>query len=402
MLKLVHLGLIFVLFITSVLIISQIKVICSRLSFDDESFGKAMLTFHKMHIHYPGDEVITNGISIFLSLIIVYLLSDYMFFVRLRGWKKALSVILSVIVILGGTELSMSYFSRMYPILHRPHPTLLWEHTPNYGGITRGFKEEVFINSHGFRSPDISRKKPAGQTRILLLGDSSAYGFSVRNQETFGSVLTQKLRAAYPGRDVRLLNAAVAGWTTYQAVVFMKERGWEYSPDIIIIAFNNDSWGEWKEDRERVPPAHLIPVMRLLYRSNIYLGMKKIVMNARLKQDPKPAIWPRFDTAKPRVSVEDFRKNLNYIAEGARQRNAEVMIVSMPLQVAKFKKQAYREAMKEVADKNDFPCICCDEDFAGLPVEEVFIDMMHPTAKGHQIIGNNIYGMITQKKWIEK
>lgn len=400
--RLIHLSVITAFSIALILMIANIRKICSAFCFNEDNVRIPLQTFHKIYIHYPPDEALQNGITMFLSLVIIYLLFDFIFFTGLKGWKKALSVILSVVFILGGTEITMSYYSRMYPILHRPHPTLLWENTPNYCGVSHGFNEEVFINCHGFRSQDIPEKKPPGQTRIMLLGDSSAYGFRVRNNETFGSVLLKKLRSTYPDKDIKLLNTAVAGWTTYQAATFMKEKGWQFSPDIIIIAFNNDCWGEQKEDVERVPPAHLIPVLRILYRSNIYMGIKRVVLNDRLKKDPRPAFQPRFGKAKSRVSIEDFRKNLNYIIEGASGRNAKVMILTMPLQVAGYRKLAYRDVMRDTAEKYNLPCVSFDRDFAEYPFEEVFIDMMHPTAKGHKIIGENIYGMIAQQKWLDK
>ena len=359
-------------------------------------------TFHRIYIHYPGDEAICNGIAMFLSLVVVYLLLDFLFFTGLKGWKKALSVILPVVFILGGTELTMSYYSGIYPILHRPHPTLLWENTPNYCGIYSGFNEGVFINCHGFRSQEISAEKPQGQTRIMLLGDSSAYGFRVRNNETFGSVLTGKLQSAYPHRDIKLLNTAVAGWTTYQAATFMKEKGWKFSPDIIIIAFNNDCWGEQKEDIERVPPAYIVPVLRVLYKSNIYMGFKRILLNESLKKDPIPALQPRSGMAKSRVSIEDFQNNLNYIIEGAKKRNTRIIILIMPLQVPGFRKLAYRDVMRDTAEKCILPCVSFDRDFSEYPFEEVFIDMMHPTPKGNKIIAENIYETITQQKWLDK
>ena len=368
--------------------------------FQGQDTGGEILPYYRTFIHYPREEVINNGITMLLFLITIYLCLDFLFLRRLNGWKKSVSVLLSIIIIIGGTECWMAYYAKICPEIHKPSASLFWELSPNLNGVPGG--KYVYTNSHGFRSPEIPIKKPPGQIRIMILGDSSAFGFRVKNEEAFGSITAKMLRQKYPGRDIRLINASVAGWTTYQARVFMEEKGWKYSPDIIIIAFNDDSQLEWKEDVERAPSPMILPLMKVLYGSHIYLSAKKLVINSRIKGDVSKLVRPPLKIAKNRVPLEQFRNNFDYIIDGAMDRGAKVIAVSMPVQQSADYFHNYRVTQKKAVEEEDFPSIDFIEDFKKYPESEVFIDLMHPTVKGHRIIGEKLYELIVNTGWLDK
>jgi len=106
------------------------------------------------------------------------------------------------------------------------------ENIPNFGFVTYG--RPGSINSHGFRSPEYPVKKPEGRKRILVLGDSFAWGFNVANEDMFSRVMEKKLRAA--NIEVDIMNAAVSGWGTDQEYLFLLHEGLRYKPDIVVLA----------------------------------------------------------------------------------------------------------------------------------------------------------------------
>lgn len=357
-----------------------------------------VLPYYLAFIHYPKGSVVNYGLAVFLFLIVIYLGLDLLIFSSLKGWKKALCVIVSIILIMVGTESAMSYYSWIDPEMHRPHPTLFWELSPNLVRLEAG--EDVQTNSHGFRSPEISVKKPAGQIRVMILGDSSAFGFRIKDRQTFGAHLVKMLRQKYKGEDIVLLNTSVAGWTTYQAKIFMKERGWKFSPDIIIIAFNDDGQSEWKEDVERAPAPVLIPFLRVLYKSNIYLSIKKLVINSQIKKDPSFTFWPKERQGKSRVSPEQLRKNIGEIFVEAKKRGSKAIVISMPMQSPGGRQHRFQ--MKQAAQDAGYVFMDFQDGFRQYPSTEVFQDVMHPTAKGHEIIAENLFKIIVDEKWLEK
>lgn len=360
-----------------------------------------ILPYYTSFIIYPPRIVKDVGIAAFLFLITLYLCFDFILFEKLKGWKKALSVVLSILFIIAGTEFVMDFYAQQEPVMNRPHPTLFWELSPNILTVRMG-PAKVLSNSHGFRSPEITMKKPQGQYRVMVLGDSSAFGHFVGNNETFGAVLVKMLRFKYPGKDIRLINAAVLGYTTYQGATFMKERGWKFSPDLIIISFNDDPQMEWKQDVERVPQGLLLPVFRILYKSNIYLSLKKHLLNERMKKDHSFTLQPDRDKEKNRVSPDQLKTNVSYILDEAKKRNIQAIIISMPLQSAPYDIRNYRTIMEESAKSRGYYFLDLLDEWEKYPPNEVFLDIMHPTAKGHKIIAEDLYKIIEDNGIINK
>jgi len=364
---------------------------------------EGLLPYYFTFIIYPPRIVRDAGIASLLFLITLYLCLDFLFFEKLKGWKRGVSVALSIVFIILGTEYVMAYYANLNPVMHRPHPTILWELSPNIMDINLG-PHKIHSNSHGFRSPELPVKKPPGQYRVLVLGDSSAFGFLVKNDEAFGAILVKELRKKYPGKDIRLINAAVSGYTTYQAAQFMRERGWKFSPDLIIISFNDDPQMEWKQDVQRIPPKIIFPLYRLLYKSNIYLTLKKMILNASIRKDGRFARAPgRNDKQTNRVTGPQLKQNLAYILDGAKKRGAKAIIISMPLQTsAGITIEEYREIMKESALSRGNQFLDLLYEWKKYPQEEVFFDVMHPTAKGHQIIGRELFKIVVENGLVEK
>jgi hypothetical protein len=81
--------------------------------------------------------------------------------------------------------------------------------------------------------------KPPGVYRIAVLGDSYAEALSVDLEETFWWLLAQRLQACelQPGKRFEAVNFGVSGYGTAQQLLTLRHRGWEYSPDLVLLAF---------------------------------------------------------------------------------------------------------------------------------------------------------------------
>ncbi len=107
-------------------------------------------------------------------------------------------------------------------------------------GSVRGFEirphatEE--INSLGMRMREIRVEKPAGAYRVIVLGDSIAYGIGVKPEETMSSVLETLLRQRYPDRTIEVLNAGVISYNTEQEWDWLVHRGMPLAPDAVVVA----------------------------------------------------------------------------------------------------------------------------------------------------------------------
>lgn len=111
-----------------------------------------------------------------------------------------------------------------------------------------GERVTISTNSLGLRSDEITLEKPAGVTRILMLGDSYTFGHYVNDNETYPAVLQRLLREQ--GKNVEVINAGYAdGFETDQIYVWLLNQGLLFQPDIIVYGFfiGNDISGIKKE-----------------------------------------------------------------------------------------------------------------------------------------------------------
>ncbi len=117
--------------------------------------------------------------------------------------------------------------------LFRPHVSYLWE------GI------HVKINSFGFRTAEFRIPKSEGTYRILNVGDSVAFGWEVRQEDTYGRQLERLLNARIDGRRYEVINAGTPGWTIESERNFLLLEGLSYQPDMVLLDVTvvNDIYG---------------------------------------------------------------------------------------------------------------------------------------------------------------
>jgi hypothetical protein len=117
--------------------------------------------------------------------------------------------------------------------LFRPNEHYLWEGIP------------VHINSRGFRTEEFAVSKPAGTYRILNVGDSVAFGWRVRQEDTYGKRLERRLNAYSEAQHYEVINAGIPGWSLAAARNFLLEEGLGYQPDLVVLDVTvvNDIYG---------------------------------------------------------------------------------------------------------------------------------------------------------------
>jgi len=122
-------------------------------------------------------------------------------------------------------------------------PLLGWRKIPNFHG-THVQDEYTIVerfNSKGLRGPEYPYKKPAGEFRILVLGDSFAEGYTVEFEELCSELLKQKLSTGL-NKHVQVINAGTGGYSTDQELLFLRTEGVKYEPDLVIVLYcENDA-----------------------------------------------------------------------------------------------------------------------------------------------------------------
>lgn len=140
-------------------------------------------------------------------------------------------------------ELAVRIFD-LAPDLDSPY--VAWEKAADPGGAPRMHvvtqTPELYglnpkhpaISAQGFRSEAVAVPKPVGVFRVLILGDSVAYGHDVRQEAAFPQQLQQLLRKQ--GKSVEVVNAGVSGYTAYNELQAYLAHGRQLQPDLVIVA----------------------------------------------------------------------------------------------------------------------------------------------------------------------
>ena len=149
-----------------------------------------------------------------------------------------------------------------------PDPITGWSAQPGAAG--RSFNDvyeydvEVKINALGLRSPEyIGYEKPPGVYRILVLGDSFTEAIQVALEDTFGQQLARILNES--GCRVEVINAGVGGWGNDQELLWLKNEGYKYHPDLIILQVfpRNDFMNNYQPLESANMGANLKPYFRM-------------------------------------------------------------------------------------------------------------------------------------------
>lgn len=115
------------------------------------------------------------------------------------------------------------------------HPQFHHRQKPEttYHYKTREFDVRIRTNRYGLRGPDPVLPKPAGVTRVLMLGDSYTFGFPVRDAETFAHLIEAGLRAE--GSRLEVVNGGVSGYSPTLHYVSLRDQFLSFEPDLVVL-----------------------------------------------------------------------------------------------------------------------------------------------------------------------
>lgn len=97
---------------------------------------------------------------------------------------------------------------------------------------TGEFDVVLRMNNIGMRDEDVEIPKPAGEKRILILGDSFMEGWG--NER--GNIFTDRLEIELG--DVNVVAAGVASWSPLAEFAWLKHKGMVVEPDAILLAID--------------------------------------------------------------------------------------------------------------------------------------------------------------------
>lgn len=264
-------------------------------------------------------------------------------------------------------------------------------------------------NSLGFRDREHAVAKPAGVYRIVVLGDSVAAGLHVeRNEDIFPPILERLLGQS--GRRAEVINLAVSGYNTQQEVELLREKGLQYHPDLVLVAYTMSSREHLDGDilktlldtEQQQGGVSSARVNSWLVRSALYRFLRFRVLAARRPSPPPPAVaGSAAETGAPAagtgpqhyldlVSADTVAPYFGVLRDLARQQGFQVLIAIFPRFVRTFSYYTFgrqHQFVRDLAKENGFALVDLLVPFSDCrkaSAEPISSDNFHPSPYGHR------------------
>jgi len=112
------------------------------------------------------------------------------------------------------------------------NPVLAYEHKTNYA--LGGARQRVVLNEHGIR--DSGTVSPAGRWKVVMAGDSLAFGQNVDQKEIFTELMQEDFDRQ--GGRVKVLNFGVGGYDVADVAEFVRVKDMVYQADAFVYVMS--------------------------------------------------------------------------------------------------------------------------------------------------------------------
>jgi lysophospholipase L1-like esterase len=305
-------------------------------------------------------------------------------------------------------------------LIHRRSqvPGLDYELTPAVDVDAGGFR--VRTNSLGMRGDEVELAKPASMQRIVVVGDSVAFGLHVENDATFSARLESLLNASRAGgeRRTQVLNLSVPGYSSKDEAIVVRRKAVPLEPDLLIV-------GYYLNDPENEPLQRLHGYFHeraLWERSDIlrFIGWKR--RSWRLEHYGHGDVF-RYLHADP----EKWKNTVEALADigaATRERRVDVLLAVLPTLFgcahasstpaedgrdasvpgwSRWEDYPYRDIHAQVvaeARRAGLDTIDLLDAWAssGRAPAELMADVEHPNALGHALLAQALFARITAQR----
>jgi lysophospholipase L1-like esterase len=288
------------------------------------------------------------------------------------------------------------------------HPTRLW-------GLAPGQRENVetiaTVSQMGLRGDPPTHPRSQDEERIVILGDSGHFGHGVSDEETMSWVLQKGLLQA------TVINGGVPGYSTEQTLRLLDEVIWDLEPTVLVLGnFWSDTNFEPFSDKDLLATRDA-EVSAILIRSAL-MRWVATSLSRFVPQDEGRIITWGSDSKLPeashrRVKLVDYVANLEKMIRAAAKRNVGVLLLSPPskvettlMTIPPHQWTAYKDQQKALSAHYGVPYMDASLVFAAEHKADpspnagnLFMDDLHPTARGHVLVANLIKKELREAGW---
>jgi hypothetical protein len=359
---------------------------------------------------------------------------------------KLIVPVLAIVVTLVGLEIGL----RVYHVFTKPARAAIGNHVspkplhivtdaPYLYGLN---PNENDTSAQGTRDDVVAIPKPKGTFRVLVLGDSLAYGSGIPKDKTFPNRLESLLREKFNQAEV--VNAGVSGYTPYNELHYYLTEGRKFQPDLVVVAFcMNDvvnprlHWGDApnvKIPEEAIPNRdydanHILPLIKqreaerkdahqsLLEHSELYRALARRAAHLLTSRKSEPR-FPTYITGEDPISIEVLMDKSSpesrWLKSMYDQLHAATKGDGVPLVIVLFPLAYQLDAnypfipQRQIVDYcNETSILCLDllPSFRQHPQEDTFLlnhssfyDIWHLTESGHDLSAREIERFLEDNK----
>lgn len=99
---------------------------------------------------------------------------------------------------------------------------------------------EISSNAHGFHDRPFKPRRP-GVARVVVLGDSYAFGWGVEREKRVGNALERFLELGSGKKEVEVLTLALPSWNIVAECNYLRRNLDFYRPDLVVqVLYGND------------------------------------------------------------------------------------------------------------------------------------------------------------------
>lgn len=274
--------------------------------------------------------------------------------------------------------------------------------------LKANFKNGLYqINSQGFRGEEFPDNLNTDYKTILAMGESTTFGWDVKNQQTYPTALMQ----LFTDKKHYVINAGIPSYTSSQTLLYLKEilSTTSIKPDVILI---NIMWNDlWYSSIKNWHPDILIyqqpPVWLTWLTKN-----SRLVHWAIMGKEMQDGLIDIENIA----ALNQYEKNLLAMISISKKNNANVVFVEPPFDLDHMPKEGlnefhvrytkqfflqqakkYRQIMHKVAQENNINVINHSLSLNALHQKKLFLDLLHPTAEGNAMMARDIYNALQKK-----
>lgn len=278
---------------------------------------------------------------------------------------------------------------------------LAWELAP---GVHDENGHAVHVSEARMRGP---LPGPKTGVRALAVGDSSVYGFGVGDDEIFTSVLAEQL-------GVEVLNAAVPGYSTAQALHLLRMRALAYEPDLLVVAtLWSDNNFDTFVDRELLLDyaawrgSEVGQLRERLGLSALFRWVDHGVRLAGHRVRHGRVTWMDDVSSgggRRRVPIGDYAANLRTLCTLMAERGKGAVFLMLPNEedirpvLPNPPWRTYREVFARTAEACGAPLVSGPDLFRAAG-GTLFLDKMHPNARGHRALGEGLAAALRAVGW---